>query len=150
MPQSLSNIVIHLIFSTKDRQPILQEDVRPDLHRYLAAVLKNMGCPAITIGSQPDHVHVLFNLGKTQSVSDVAEEIKKSSSRWIKTKVDGYRSFSWQRGYGAFSVSESNVAAVRKYIDNQPDHHRWMSFQEELIKFLSLNKIAHDEKYLWE
>jgi len=150
MPQSLSNIVIHLIFSTKERRKIIAEDITPELHRYLAAILKNLGCPAITIGSRPDLVHVLFNMAKTQSVSAVAEEVKKGSSKWIKTKGEQYQIFSWQRGYGAFSVSESNVDAVRKYVDAQEEHHRKMSFEEELIKFLSRNKIAYDEKYLWD
>jgi putative transposase len=150
MPQSLANIVIHLIFSTKERRKYITDEIKPELHRYLATVLKNLACPAITIGSQADHVHVLFILAKTQSVSAVAEEIKKSSSKWIKAKGEAFGSFSWQRGYGAFSVSESNVEAVRKYVDGQEEHHRKMSFMEELIVFLKKNNIAYDERYLWD
>ena len=123
MSQSLANILTHLIFSTKNREPLLSdEDLRRRAHAYLAAVLKDLRCPALIVGGVADHVHILCQLGKTQSVSVVMEHLKTSSSKWLKTQ--GVRTFSWQRGYGAFSVSQSNVASVVSYIEKQEEHHR--------------------------
>lgn len=104
MPQSLSKIYLHLIFSTKDRAPVIIEQIREPLHRYMATVLKNIGCHANLINSVEDHVHLLFELGRTVAVSKVVEDVKKSSSKWIKTQPGGAGNFSWQNGYGAFSV----------------------------------------------
>jgi len=121
--QSLANILTHLIFSTKNREPLLADkDLRQRAHAYLAAVLKDLRCPALIVGGVADHVHILCQLGKTQSVSVVMEHLKTSSSKWLKTQ--GVRTFSWQRGYGAFSVSQSNVASVVSYIEKQEEHHR--------------------------
>lgn len=150
MPQSLANLYVHLIFSTKDRAPFLVKQVRPDLHAYMATVLANLKCPAIIINSVEDHIHILFNLTRTLPSSKAVEDVKKSSSKWIKSKSPELASFSWQAGYGAFSVSESNAPKVANYIQNQEEHHRRKTFQEEYREFLAKHKIEHDERYVWD
>lgn len=150
MPQSLARLHVHLIFSTKLRSPWLCDAIRDSLHSYMAAVLQNMGCPALLINSVEDHVHVLFELSRTCAVSDVVEQVKKASSKWIKTQGVEYAEFSWQAGYGSFSVSESHVESVRRYIADQREHHRKKSFEEEYRAFLERHRIAFDERYLWD
>ncbi len=150
MPQSLANIYIHLIFSTKDRFPFLKDELREDLHAYMATVLSNLKCPAVLINSVKDHVHILFQLNRTVTLAKAVEEVKKSSSKWIKTQSPNLEKFAWQAGYGAFSVSESNTGAVANYIRNQQEHHRVKSFQEEYREFLEKHKIDYDEGYVWD
>ena len=150
MPQSLARLHIHLIFSTKNREPLLHDAVRDSLHRYMASVLQNFGCQPVLINSVADHVHVLFELGRTVAVSAAVEEVKKTSSKWIKTQGNEFAAFAWQAGYGAFAVSESNVAAVREYIAGQQEHHRKNSFQEEYRSFLERHRITCDERYMWD
>jgi putative transposase len=150
MSQSLARLHLHLIFSTKNRQALLPENIRPDLHAYMATVLNNLGCPALLINSMEDHVHLLFDLSRTVSVSTAVEEVKKTSSKWIKTKGELFSLFAWQAGYGAFAVSESNVSEVRAYIANQAEHHRKRSFQDEYRSFLKRHGIAYDERYAWD
>lgn len=150
MPQSLARLHVHLIFSTKHRAPLLRDAVRDALHRYMAVVLQNLECPAKLINSVEDHVHILFALGRTVALSKVVEDIKKSSSKWIKTQGVEYADFAWQAGYGAFAVSESNIAAVREYIADQREHHRKKSFQEEYRAFLERHHVAFDERYVWD
>jgi len=147
MPQSLARLHVHLVFSTKRRAPLITDAVRDALHRYMAVVLQNLGCPAALINSGEDHVHILFELGRTVALSTAVEEVKKASSKWIKTQG---AEFSWQAGYGAFAVSESNVPAVREYIANQREHHRVKSFQEEFRTFLERHQITYDERYVWD
>ncbi len=150
MPQSLARLHVHLVFSTKHRERLITDSVRDALHAYMATVLKNLGCPPILINSVPDHVHILFELARTVSVSQAVEEVKKSSSKWIKTQGTEFSFFAWQAGYGAFSVSESNVSTVRNYIARQQEHHRQKSFQEEYRAFLERHGVAYDEQYVWD
>ena len=150
MPQSLARLPVHLVFSTKNRASVLHDAVRPSLHAYMATVLQNIECPALLINSVADHVHILFELARTVSVSAAVEEVKKSSSRWIKTQGAEFAGFSWQAGYGAFAVSESNVDVVRDYVANQREHHRKKSFQEEYRVFLERHRLAFDERYVWD
>ena len=150
MPQSLARLHIHLVFSTKNREPRILDSVRDSLHRYMATVLDNLGCPAVLINSMPDHVHLLFDLGRAVPICSVVEEVKKTSSRWIKTQGAAFGGFAWQSGYGAFAVSESNVPVVRDYIANQAEHHRRKPFQEEYRTFLDKHQIAFDERYVWD
>jgi len=147
---NLARLHVHLIFNTKNREPILHETIRDSLHRYMATVLQNLACPLVLINSVADHVHILFELGRTVSVSDAVEEVKKTSSKWIKTQGAEFAMFGWQAGYGAFAVSESNVTTVREYIADQLEHHRKKSFQEEYRAFLKRHRIPFDEKYLWD
>ena len=150
MAQSLSRLNVHLVFSTKRRVPWLQDSVRDALHRYMAVVLQDLGCPATLVNSVEDHVHILFVLGRTVAVSTVAETVKKSSSKWIKTQGAEFDEFAWQSGYGAFSVSESNVLAVRDYVADQREHHRTLSFQDKFRAFLERHGVAFDERYVWD
>jgi REP element-mobilizing transposase RayT len=150
MPQSLASLHIHLVFSTKNRERFITDDIRPHLHAYMATVLQNLGATPVLINSVEDHVHLLFDLGRTTSVSKAVEDVKKSSSKWIKTQGAEFAGFAWQGGYGAFAVSESNVEAVRQYIANQREHHRKKTFQEEFRQFLKRHRIPFDEKYVWD
>jgi putative transposase len=150
MPQSLARLHIHLIFSTKNRECILHDGVRASLHAYMATVLQNLSCPPVLINSVEDHVHILFELARTVSVAEAVEEVKKHSSRWIKTQGANLANFAWQAGYGAFAVSESNVPAVREYIASQQEHHRKKSFQDEYRLFLERHNVAFDERYVWD
>ncbi len=150
MPQSLARLHVHLIFSTKHRERLITDAVRGSLHAYMATVLQNLGCPPVLINSVEDHVHILFELARTVSVSEAVEDVKKSASKWIKTQGAEFAGFSWQAGYGAFAVSESNVPAVRDYVAGQREHHRVKSFQEEYRAFLERNRVAFDERYVWD
>jgi len=150
MPQSHACLPIHLVFSTKNRNRIITETIRESLHAYMVTVLQNIGCHAILINSVEDHVHILFELARTMSVSKVVEEVKTTTSKWIKVRGVEFAAFSWQSGYGAFAVSQSNVSAVCKYIASQHEHHRVKSFQEEYLAFLRRHDIAFDERYVWD
>jgi REP element-mobilizing transposase RayT len=150
MPQSLASLHIHLVFSTKNRDRTLRACLREPLHAYMATVLRNFKCPPVLINSVEDHVHILFELGRTVALSAAVEEVKKASSKWIKTQGVEFAAFSWQAGYGAFAVSESNVEAVRQYIVGQQEHHRGKSFKEEYRAFLERHRVAFDERYVWD
>ena len=149
MPQSLSKVLVHLIFSTKHREPLIGPEIRPRLHAYLVGILDNLKSPSLQTGGVADHVHILFALGRTMSQADLVEEVKKSSSKWMKAE-GGVPTFSWQAGYGAFSIGESQADAVIRYIQKQEEHHRKLTFQEELRKFLERYKVAYDERYVWD
>ena len=148
MPQSLSKILVHLIFSTKHREPLIGLETRPRLHAYIVGILDNLKCPSLQTGGVADHVHVLFALGRTISPAQVVEEVKKSSSKWMKQQ--NVRGFAWQAGYGAFSVSESQAAAVIRYVVRQEEHHRQLTFQEEFRRFLDRYGVTYDERYMWD
>jgi REP element-mobilizing transposase RayT len=150
MPQSLAKNLIHLVFSTKHREPLLADAVRPALQAYLATVFKNLQSPVLALNSVADHVHILFSLHRTVALSTVVEDAKKSSSKWLKTQSPDLASFAWQAGYGAFSVSESAVETVTRYIDTQAEHHRKVTFQDEFRAFLTKHNLEYDERYLWE
>ena len=131
-----------------DREPLIGLRIRPRLHAYLVGILDNLKSPSLQAGGVADHVHILFALARTISQADLVEEVKKGSSKWMKT--EGVPTFSWQAGYGAFSVGESQADTVIRYIQNQEHHHRKMTFQEEFRKFLERYKIAYDERYVWD
>ena len=150
MPQSLARLHIHLVFSTKNREPLITDLVRDGLHRYIASVLQNLGCAPALINSVEDHAHFLFDLARTVSISQVVEDVKKSSSKWIKTQGPEFAGFAWQAGYGAFGVSEANMETVLQYIANQREHHRTKTFQEEYRAFLVQHKLSFDERYVWD
>ena len=150
MPQSLSRILVHLVFSTKNRAPILNPEIRAELHPYLAVVLRDDGCPSLQVGGVEDHVHLLFGLSRTRTVAQVVEAVKTSSSKWIKTKGPAFSEFHWQAGYGAFSVSQSHADAAVRYIQNQGKHHKKVTFQEEFRELLRRYQIEYDERYVWD
>lgn len=150
MSQSLVTNVLHLIFSTRNREPLLTAKVRPHLHSYIGGILREWESPAILINSVEDHIHILFCLSKNHALKKVVEEIKKGSSKWLKTKGPEFARFYWQAGYGAFSVSQSNVVVVKRYIDRQETHHRRIGFQDEFRTFLRKHGIDFDEHYVWD
>ncbi len=150
MPQSLSRVLLHLTFSTKHRARVLSPEIRAELFPYLAVVLNDHDCPSLRIGGVEDHVHLLFGLSRTQTISQIVEIVKTSSSKWIKTKGPQFDDFHWQAGYGAFSVSQSHADEVIAYITNQAEHHRTITFQEEFRRILERYQIAFDERYVWD
>jgi len=150
MPQSLAKILVHIIFSTKGRTPVIAPEVRPELNAYVVGILRQLECPSILVNSVADHVHILCRLSKTLALAKAVEEVKKGSSKWLKTKAAGLRNFHWQNGYGAFSVSPSNVEDVRQYIANQEEHHRRVTFEEEFRAFLDRHGVVYDERYVWD
>ena len=150
MSQSLSFVVIHLVFSTKNREPFLTPKIEAELHPYMATIFRESKSPSLAIDGTTDHVHILFSLARVVTIADIVEEVKTSSSKWIKTKGREFSNFHWQRGYGAFSIGQSNVAALRGYIERQKEHHKRVTFQDEYRKFLKAYGIDYDEKYVWE
>jgi putative transposase len=132
----LSSILIHLIFSTKNREPFLTSQIEGELYPYLASIFKAMKSPALIINGTSDHLHTLFSLSRVVTIADLVEEVKTESSKWIKTKGKQFRNFHWQSGYGAFSIGQSQVPTVKRYISGQKEHHRRVSFQDEYRKFL--------------
>jgi REP element-mobilizing transposase RayT len=151
MPQSLAQIYLHLIFSTKGRRPWLQDQViRDELHKYLAKTCTEKDCPAIQVGGVADHVHILCRFGRSISVSGLVKELKYESSKWTKEKAETLADFYWQNGYGAFSISPSHVEPLRTYILNQEEHHRTETFQDEFRRLLTKYGIEWDERYVWD
>jgi putative transposase len=151
MPQSLAKILVHTVFSTKDRQPLLQDPAsREELHRYLGGILAHHDCQPLMIGGVADHVHCLSTLSRTSGAAEVVKEVKRASSLWLKTKAADLAGFSWQNGYGMFSIGFSQVEAMRVYIAGQEAHHRRQTFQDELRQLLRRYEIAFDERYVWD
>lgn len=151
MPQSLVQVYLHIVFSTKQRQPYLSDQVlREKLYGYLAGICKNLDCPALKIGGVEDHIHLLTRQAKTVAISDFLRELKRSSSTWIKTQSRELSSFHWRDGYGAFSISPSHVKQVETYIANQEQHHRKESFQDEFRRLCKKYGVAIDERYVWD
>ena len=150
MAQSLSSVLIHLVFSTKNREPFITAEVESELHSYMAKIFRELKSTSLAIDGTNDHVHVLFSLARVITIADLVEEVKTSSSKWIKTKGREFRNFHWQRGYGAFSIGQSNVTALKHYIRSQKEHHQRVTFQDEYRKFLKAYGIDYDEKYVWD
>lgn len=150
MPQSLSLVIVHIIFSTKDRCPCLGASTRPNLHAYLATVARNAGCEAYRVGGVADHVHLAIRLSRTLTIADLVETLKTSSSKWLKTEHSTLSGFYWQRGYACFSVGPADLTALTTYIDNQEEHHRTHTFQEEFRAFLTKYGASYDEAYVWD
>ncbi|HLA83921.1 MAG TPA: IS200/IS605 family transposase [Thermoguttaceae bacterium] len=151
MPQSLAQVWIHIVFSTKHRRALLQSDtLRDEMHRYLSGISAKLDCPAVVVGGTEDHVHLLGRQSRTITLADWVKELKRASSLWAKTKGSQWSRFQWQAGYGAFSVSQSRHADVQRYIKSQAEHHRRLSFQDELRELLRKHRIEFDEKYVWD
>ena len=143
MPQSLARVLVHLVFSTKNRAPLLVPEIRSELHPYLAVVLNNDGCLSLQVGGVEDHVHLLFALSRIRTLAQVVENVKTSSSKWLKTKSPALTDFHWQNGYGVFSVSHSHAASVVDYIVRQEEHHGAMTFQQELRQLLERHEMEY-------
>lgn len=150
MAQSLSNVLLHIVFSTKHLQPYIDEAIETELFKYLAAACNTLGCPSHGIGAADDHIHIACSLGRTVTVSKLVQEIKQDSSKWMKTKGGVYVDFAWQNGYGAFSIGQSQLGDLRGYLANQRQHHRRESFQDEFRTLLKKYQVAFDETYVWE
>ncbi len=151
MSQSLAKILVHTVFSTKDRRPFLRnKSLRDELHRYLGGILMNHDCQPLIVGGVEDHVHILSTLSRTCEAAEMVKEIKRGSSLWLKTKGPSLHDFAWQNGYGIFSIGHSQIAAVKNYIAGQKEHHRKVSFQDEFRVFLKRYEIEFDERYVWD
>jgi putative transposase len=150
MPQSLSLVIVHIIFSTKDRAEILDKDMSRELYLYLSAVARNQDCECFRAGGVTNHVHLAVRLSRTMTQAKLIEELKTSSSKWIKQRSPQLRNCSWQRGYGAFSVGPSDLPALLAYIDTQEEHHRKHSFEDELRTLLKKYGVEHDERHMWD
>jgi len=150
MPQSLSSILIHLVFSTKNREPFITPPIERELHPYMATIFRELKSPSLCIDGTEDHVHILLSLARIITVADLVEEVKTNSSKWIKNKGREFKNFHWQKGYGAFSIGQSNVSALKRYIRDQKQHHQRITFQDEYRKFLTSYGIDYDERYVWD
>ncbi|HEY2415768.1 MAG TPA: IS200/IS605 family transposase [Pirellulaceae bacterium] len=151
MPQSLARVLIHIVFSTKNREPLLRDkSIRGELHAYTLTILNSLECPSLEINSVADHIHILCVLSRKIALMNLIEGIKTSTSKWIKTKGRDYRGFHWQRGYGAFSVSESKAPEVKRYIQRQEEHHRRLTYQDEFRALCDKHGLPIDERYVWD
>jgi putative transposase len=150
LPQSLSKVILHVVFSTKNREATITGEIRADLHAYLAGICRALESEAFRVGGTENHIHLACTLPRTLTQSKLLEEMKKSSSAWIKKQPRCPAHFSWQAGYGAFSVSQSQLPALIRYIDVQEEHHRTKTYKEELIELLKKYRVEYDEKYLWD
>ena len=147
MPQSLSSVLIHLVFSTKNREKYITEESEIELQKYLATTFRACDSPALLVGGDADHLHSLFALSRTWAIADLVREVKASSSKMMKSKVG---EFQWQAGYGAFSIGQSGVVGVKQYIANQKEHHRKFSFQDEFRMLCDKYEVEYDERYVWD
>jgi putative transposase len=150
MAHTFTRLLTHIIFSTKDRRPFLDADLKSRLFPYLGGIIHAHGGKALIINGPADHVHILASLAAKHSLSNLMRELKADSSGWVRKNFPGQKSFSWQIGYGAFSVSHSNLMEVKKYIANQEEHHQKISFQEEFVVFLKKHEIQYEERFLWD
>ena len=151
MPQSLSAVYVHLVFSSKERRTYFRDkSTRDALHAYLCRISKQLECPTIRVGGVEDHVHLLARFGRTITQAEWVKELKRVSSRWLKDQGAPYADFQWQGGYAAFSVSQSSLNQVEAYITNQEEHHRTMTFEDELRALFRKHQIEFDERYVWD
>ena len=150
MSQSLANLIVHLVFSTKGRRQLLRDEERGQLHAYVTGILKNLDSPLLEINSVRDHIHLLFAQSKNHAPANIVEQVKSSSSGWIRTQHTSYADFAWQTGYGEFSVSPMHAESVREYVRHQPEHHKKEDFQTEYRRFCEKNCKPVEEKYAWD
>ena len=150
MAQSLSKVYVHVTFSTKKRQPLIDDNIKTSLFEYLGEICKGLECNPLKVGGYSDHVHIICLLSRKITQMKLLEELKKQSSKWIKTKGKAYSKFYWQDGYGIFSVNPSEIDVVVKYINNQDGHHKKLTFQDEFRAFLKKYKVEYDKRYVWD
>ena len=148
MSDSYTNLLYHIVFSTKDRRPLITPEYEPRLYEYIGGILRGMGGISLELNGTDDHVHVLTKLRPDRPLSDVIRDLKSHASGWMHDVFPALEDFSWQRGYGAFTVSQSNVEGVRRYLKRQKEHHARVSFRDEFIQFLKANDIEYDERYV--
>jgi len=150
MPQSLASIPVHFIWSTKGRRPFIRPEIEEELFRYMAGIFRANKSPVLIINGTEDHVHILSILSRKITIAKLVEEVKKGSSKWIKTKGAEYQNFYWQSGYATLGIGQSNIAVVKRYIANQKEHHRKKTLQAEYLGFLKKYHIDYDERYVWD
>ena len=150
MPQSLAQVYLHIVFSTKSRKPFLKDNIREKTHAYLVGACSNLGVDAIRIGGVEDHVHLCCRMSRELTISKMIGELKRESSKWVKTQNELLGDFYWQSGYGAFSISPSHVDPLVEYIANQEEHHKRESFQDEFRRLCQKYKLEIDERYVWD
>ncbi|MGE5530522.1 MAG: IS200/IS605 family transposase [Bacteroidota bacterium] len=150
MPQSFVCLYCHLVFSTKNRLPLIGDDIRGRLHEYIGGILRNNGCDPIAIGGTMDHVHTIFRLGKQIAPCEVVRLAKAGSSRWVHETFPELRDFGWQSGYGMFPVSAQGLEGAKAYVVNQAENHRERPFQEEYLDFLRRHGVSYGERYVWD
>lgn len=150
MSQSLAKVYLHIVFSTKNREPVITDEWRDELFMVLGGTANNLGCQSLMVGGVADHVHLLIQLGRTITVADAVGRIKSNTSSWVNESRSVTSPFRWQSGYAVFSVSQSNIGAVRDYIRSQPERHAKQSFQDELREWLRKYEIEWDERYVWD
>ena len=150
MPQSIAYNYSHITFSTKDRYPFIDQAIENELYHYIGGICKNLDFKPVKIGGHRDHIHILCVLSRKVTLMKFIEEVKTHSSKWMKTKGEKYQKFYWQKGYGSFSVNPTEINIVEKYIENQAEHHKKKTFQEEYLAFLKKYNIEYDERYLWD
>jgi len=150
MGSTYSNLLYHVIFSTKHREPLITPTIRADLYPYIGGILRGQSGHLLEIGGIPDHVHLVIQIRPDTSVAEIVRLVKSNSSKWVNERPDASGRFAWQTGYGAFSVSVSQLSAVRSYVQEQENHHRARTFQEEFVEFLRRHEIEFDERYLWD
>ena len=148
MARTLIEVSLHIVFSTKHRANIIHPEIEAELHRYIAGIIANLDSRCIAVNGTDNHVHSLVSLGKTMAISNLVREVKKGSTSWLKRREAVSRDFSWQDGYGGFSVGRSELPAVRRYIAAQKEHHRRVSYDEELVSLLDEHGVAYDARYL--
>lgn len=149
MAQTLVSLMVHVIFSTENREPFITAEIEPELFAYMGGILRNHASRLLDAGGTADHVHLLISQSKNISLSSLMKDLKKDSSLWIKTKGRSFRNFHWQDGYGAFSIGKSDFYGLKEYLAGQKEHHRKRTFKEELIEFLEDYGVPYDERYLW-
>jgi REP element-mobilizing transposase RayT len=150
MAQSLARILVHVVFSTKNREPVLLPEIRAKLHGYLASVGRDLGCEVFRVGGVADHVHLAIDLGRTITVANFVQKVKQTSSVWLKEQPGGPRHFEWQTGYGGFSVGQSQLDVLLDYVAKQEERHRKVTFQDEYRALLRKYGIEADERYVWD
>ena len=150
MAGTFTNLLYHIVFSTKNRQALITNTLQEELYKYMGGIIRGEGGTLLEIGGMPDHVHLIARFKADKSVSHMLQLIKANSSKWVNERPQQNSRFSWQTGYAAFSVSESQVGVVRDYVSRQEEHHQIISFQEELLALLRKHEIEYDERYLWD
>jgi putative transposase len=149
MPKTYTNLLYHIVFSTRERRPLITKEKQPRLYEYVGGIVRGLGGISLAIGGIEDHLHLLAKLRPDKALSSVLRDLKANSSGWMHDVFPEVRDFSWQNGYGAFTVSASQTPYVEKYILNQESHHRKRSFQSEFVEMLKVNDIEFDERFLW-
>lgn len=150
MPQSFAQVILHIVFSTKHRLPCITPEIEPQLFPYLGQICNNQRCPVILINGTANHLHILCGMGRTLTIADLVEELKTDSSKWLKTKSPSLHGFSWQNGYGVFSVDYRNTDGIKAYIASQKKHYTRVSFEDEYLATLNEFGVQYDERYVWD